>query len=247
MEHASEAVRTVLPPRERLIIALDVSTASEARSLISELTGAVGAFKIGLQLFTACGPGLVREIVNSGAKVFLDLKFHDIPNTVAGAAAEAARLGVWMFNIHAAGGSEMMKRAADSVRNVCSIENIPEPKVIGVTVLTSSDRGTMRETGVENDLPEHVLSLARLAAESGLSGVVASPIETKLIREEIKRDSFIIVTPGIRQILGTNEDQKRVTTLAAAIAAGSDYVVVGRPVTETPDRLAAVESLVSET
>ncbi len=245
MEHARQAVRTALSRRERLIIALDVSTASEARSLVSELTGAVGAFKIGLQLFTACGPELVREIVNSGARVFLDLKFHDIPSTVAGAAGEAARLGVWMFNVHACGGSEMMKRAADSVRNICIIENIQQPKMIGVTVLTSSDSGTMSEIGVRGDLTAHVLSLANLVSDSGLDGVVASPIETKSIREEIKREDFMIVTPGIRQILGTNDDQRRVMTLAAAIAAGSDYVVVGRPVIHAPDRLAAVEAMIS--
>lgn len=245
MEHSSEAARAALSPRERLIIALDVSTAAEARLLVRELTGAVGAFKIGLQLFTACGPDLVREIVSSDTKVFLDLKFHDIPNTVAGAAAEAARLGVWMFNVHASGGSAMMKRAADSVDKVCSIEQIPRPKVIGVTVLTSSNAETLRETGVESDVAKRVTSLAQLAAESGLDGVVASPQETGLIRNTIKREEFLIVTPGIRPILGTNDDQKRVMTLAAAIAAGSDYLVVGRPVTQAPDKLAAIEAMIS--
>jgi orotidine-5'-phosphate decarboxylase len=241
----SHAINAVLEPKDKLIVALDVSTAAEARSIIDELRGKVGAFKIGLQLFTAVGPEFVRETASGGSKVFLDLKYHDIPNTVANAAAEAARLGVWMINVHAIGGREMMSRTVDTVREICHTENIECPHLIAVTVLTSSDQDTVTDTGVRGTVGEQVLRLAGLAADSGFDGVVASPREVQAIRN-ITTDQFLIVTPGIRPVSATNDDQKRVTTFAQALANGSDYVVVGRPVTQAEDRAAAVREMIEE-
>lgn len=230
----------------RIIVALDVETADEARRIVRELAGSVGAFKIGLKLFTAAGPSFVREIAGLGEKVFLDLKFHDIPNTVAKAGIEAARLGVWMFNVHASGGGEMMQRTALEVAEFCSAENIDRPKIIGVTVLTSFDAYTLRATGIEHSVDGQVGMLVRLAAESGLDGIVASPLEAAAVRASIGDPRFLIITPGIRTEFATNDDQKRVTTPAAALLAGSDYLVIGRPITNAEDRPEAVEKICSE-
>ncbi len=227
-------------------MALDDDTAGEAAAIVRELNGRVGAFKVGLQLFTAAGPDFVRELVASGAKVFLDLKFHDIPNTVAKASVEAARLGVWMFNVHAAGGSEMMRQAVREVDAVCRSENLPRPLMIGVTVLTSSNEATLRESGVSNDVETQVAELAKLAAASGLDGVVASPLEVRAVRTAVTEPGFLTVTPGIRPISATDDDQKRVTTVGSALADGSDYVVIGRPITKATDRIAAVEAIVND-
>ena len=229
--------------KEKLIIALDVPAAAEAGEIVSELGDIVGAFKIGLQLFTAAGPAFVEEIVEMGHRVFLDLKFHDIPNTVASAGVEAARLGVWMFNVHASGGGEMMGRTVEEVDTVCNRENLRRPLVIGVTVLTSSDRTTLSETGIEAEPGEQVLNLTKLAAKYGLDGVVASPLECKSIRAAGLGKEFLIVTPGIRPINATNDDQKRITTAAAALNVGADYLVIGRPVVRAEDRRAAVHEI----
>jgi len=229
--------------KEKLIIALDVPTAAEAGEIVSELGDIVGAFKIGLQLFTGAGPAFVEEIVEMGHRVFLDLKFHDIPNTVASAGVEAARLGVWMFNVHASGGGEMMGRTVEEVDTVCNRENLRRPLVIGVTVLTSSDRTTLSETGIEAEPGEQVLNLTKLAAKYGLDGVVASPLECKSIRAAGLGKEFLIVTPGIRPINATNDDQKRITTAAAALNVGADYLVIGRPVVRAEDRRAAVHEI----
>jgi orotidine-5'-phosphate decarboxylase len=230
--------------RERIIAALDVATADEAREIVAELSGEVGAFKIGSQLFTASGPDLVREFTSAGVRIFLDLKFHDIPNTVAKAAIEAARLGVWMLNVHTLGGSQMMRQAAQEVRQVCEQENLARPMIIGVTILTSSGETEMSEVGITEDVPSEVLRLARLAAESGLDGVVASPHESSTIREAVAKQGFTIVTPGIRPAAATNDDQRRVTTFMQAIQNGSDYVVIGRPITQSADRRDAVRQIV---
>ena len=231
--------------KEKLIVALDVAGAPEAREIVSELGSSVGAFKIGLQLFTAAGPQFVREVVDLGHRVFLDLKFHDIPNTVAMAGVEAARSGVWMFNVHTLGGGEMMRRTVEEVDLVCKKENLERPLVIGVTVLTSSDQAVMNEIGINADIDAEVLNLAGLASKYGLDGVVASPLECTAIRQTTN-ERFLIVTPGIRPISATNDDQKRVTTPAAAVTAGADYLVIGRPVTQSPDRRAAVEAILGE-
>ncbi len=232
--------------RDRIIVALDVDSTREAAAIVSELNGRVGAFKVGLQLFTAAGPEFVRELTASGAKVFLDLKFHDIPNTVAKASVEAARLGVWMFNVHASGGSEMMRTAVKEVDAVCAEEGIERPLMIGVTVLTSSNSQTMNEIGVDGEVESQVVRLATLAAKSGMDGVVASPLEVAAIRNAVADTKFLTVTPGIRPFSATADDQKRVTTVGRALAGGSDYVVIGRPITQAANRLEAVEAIVNE-
>jgi orotidine-5'-phosphate decarboxylase len=233
-------------PRERIIVALDVETANEARLIVGQIREHVGAFKVGLQLFAAAGPEFIRELTGSGVKVFLDLKFHDIPNTVAKAAVEAAKLGVWMFNVHASGGGEMMRRAAGELNEFCANEGIKKPELIAVTVLTSSDQGTFRTIGVEGELSDQVLRLAKLASECGLDGVVASPVESQMIRRSIPDGNFLIVTPGVRPSFATNDDQKRVMTPSEALSAGSDYLVIGRPITKADDRIKAVERITEE-
>ena len=232
--------------KDRLIVALDVETAERALQLADELSGVVGAFKIGMQLFTSAGPRVVRELVHAGNRVFLDLKFHDIPNTVAKAGIEAARLGVWMFNVHAAGGSEMMRRTSDEVREACEREGLKRPLITAVTVLTSSGVETLNETGIERDPEQQVVRLAGLAAVSGMDGVVASPRETQAIRKAIPERDLIIVTPGVRPTFATMDDQKRVMTPAEAIAAGSDHLVVGRPITASKNAREAAERVVAE-
>ena len=202
----------------------------------------VGAFKIGLQLFTVAGSSFVREFVAKDVKIFLDVKFHDIPNTVAKASIEVARLGVWMFNIHAVGGNEMMRRTIENVREVCAKENLEKPKIIGVTVLTSANQETLCEVGIEREINAQVLNLAENSAKCGLDGVVASPLEVRTIRERIGED-FLIVTPGIRPKLETNDDQKRVTTANEAIKIGADYLVIGRPILRAENRLTAVREI----
>ncbi len=228
--------------KEKIIVALDVETASEAREIVAELHEEVGAFKIGLQLFTSAGSSFVRELVNSGVKIFLDVKFHDIPNTVAKASIEVARLGVWMFNIHALGGGEMIFKTVEAVGEVCERENLVKPKIIGVTILTSSSQETLNQIGIEKEITSQVLNLAQISAKYGLDGVVASPLETRLIRGVIG-EQFLIVTPGIRPNLETKDDQKRVMTAKEAVENGSDYVVIGRPILQAEDKSAAVRQL----
>lgn len=242
----TSAVTTVLSPKERIIVALDVDKTSEARTIVRELDGKVGAFKVGLQLFTAAGPDFVRDLTESGVKIFLDLKFHDIPNTVAKASVEASKLGVWMFNVHAAGGSEMLKTTVSEVTGHCEKDGRERPLIIAVTVLTSSDAQTLRQTGIDAPVETQVGSLAKLSSDCGLDGVVASPHEVRVVRKEVVNSGFLTVTPGIRPNLATTDDQKRVTTLGQALANGSDYVVIGRPITRSKDRLAAVEEILSE-
>jgi orotidine-5'-phosphate decarboxylase len=230
----------------KLIVALDVDSVARARQLVSELREYVAMFKIGSQLFTAAGPDFVREIVRSGNRVFLDLKFHDIPNTVAAAGVEATRLGVSIFNVHAAGGVEMMQRTADAVSRVAEGEGLPRPAVIAVTVLTSADAKTLEATGVSAEPKEHVLRLAALAAKSGMDGVVASPHEVTPIREAVARPGFLIVTPGVRPGGASHDDQKRVMSPADAMRAGADYLVVGRHIASANDPIAAAKAVASE-
>ncbi len=232
--------------KDKIIVALDVPTAADALSIVDELNGSVGAFKVGLQLFTSTGPDFVRKLVETGARVFLDLKFHDIPNTVAKASVEAARLGVWMFNVHASGGGEMLRQASQEVSEVCEREGLERPLIIAVTVLTSSNNDTLNEIGVQAEAQPQVLRLAELTAKCGLDGVVASPLEIEPIRAQIAPKEFVIVTPGIRPASATKDDQKRVMTPAEAVRAGADHLVIGRPITAAPDRLKAVEQIVEE-
>jgi orotidine-5'-phosphate decarboxylase len=232
--------------KDKVIVALDVETADEAREHIAELREYAGAFKIGLQLFTAAGTAFVREVVESEVKLFLDVKFHDIPATVAKAAVEVARLGVWMFNVHALGGSEMMKKTIESVREICDKENLKQPKMIGVTVLTSADQSTLSEIGIDKEINSQVLKLARLTAKCGLDGVVASPNETAEIRANVENKDFLIVTPGIRPDFATNDDQKRVMTPRQAVESGADYLVIGRPILQAKDPKAAINKILTD-
>jgi orotidine-5'-phosphate decarboxylase len=244
---------------DQLLIALDVETAAAAVALADSLRGAVGGFKIGSRLFTAEGPSIVRALVDRGDRVFLDLKFHDIPNTVATAVSAATALGVWMVNVHASGGTRMMRAARDAAAETAARTGAPPPLVIAVTVLTSMNPTMLAETGVERPVLDQVLRLAALAESAGLDGVVASPLETTAIRQRFGRD-FAIVTPGIRAaeaaldarpgVKGTatagKDDQERTMTAAEAVAAGASYIVVGRPVIAAGDPRLAAERLGSE-
>jgi orotidine-5'-phosphate decarboxylase len=233
--------------KEKLIVALDVRTAGEARRLFDALRGAAGMFKVGSQLFTAAGPGFVREIVGAGGRVFLDLKFHDIPNTVAAASREAVRLGVALFNIHAAGGGEMMRRASEATADEAARLGVNKPSLVAVTVLTSMDAGALTETGVGADSVEaQVRRLARLADACGLDGVVASPHEIAPVREAAPRAGFLVVTPGVRPPADAHDDQKRVMSPAGAVRAGADFIVVGRAILNSPDPTRAVEEIIRE-
>jgi orotidine-5'-phosphate decarboxylase len=234
------------PVHNRLIVALDVETAEEARRLVDALRGIAGIFKIGLQLFTATGPDLVREIIRGGEKIFLDLKFHDIPNTVAAAGVEATRLGVSMFNIHASGGSTMMRRTVDAVAQWAASEGLARPAILGVTVLTSSNQGTLEEIGISDKPDKVVARLAKLAADSGLNGIFASALEVSLIREVVTKPDFIVVTPGVRPAGTGPDDQARVMSPREAIGAGADYLVVGRPIIAAPDPARAAQSILDE-
>jgi len=232
--------------KNRLIVALDVKTADEAQRLVDMLRGIAGMFKIGSQLFTATGPTFVREIVSSGERVFLDLKFHDIPNTVAAAGVEATRLGVSIFNVHAAGGSEMMRRTAGAVAESAQADGLTRPSIIAVTVLTSADQTTLAEVGW-SATPENLVGrLSLLAEAAGMDGVVASPREVGIVRSAVKEPSFIVVTPGVRLEGAALGDQHRVTTPREAITAGADYLVVGRPIIEAPDPARAALRIIDE-
>lgn len=230
----------------KLIVALDVKTTDEAKRLVDMLRGVAGMFKIGSQLFTATGPAFVREIVNSGAQVFLDLKFHDIPNTVAAAGVEAARLGVSIFNVHAAGGSEMMRRTAEAVAETARAEGLTKPSIIAVTVLTSANQMTLAEVGWSVDPENLVERLSLLTEACGLDGVVASPREVGIVRSAVTTPDFIVVTPGVRPAGAEFCDQSRVSTPGEAIAAGADYLVVGRPITEAPDPAKTAFEIIQE-
>ena len=226
--------------KSKLIVALDVDHADRALELFEALRDDVVVFKIGMQLFTAAGPDIVRRIVSRGGHVFLDLKYHDIPHTVAAAGIEATRLGVSIFNIHASGGSEMMKRTAEAVAETAAREGLTRPAVLGVTVLTSVDQETLRQIGIADGPATVVRRLALLAQTSGLDGVVASAHEIKIIREAVRNSSFVIVTPGIRSASDPLHDQRRFMTAGEAISAGADYVVLGRPIlnAESPAKAA---------
>jgi orotidine-5'-phosphate decarboxylase len=230
---------------EQLLVALDVDTAAEARALADRLRGAVGGFKIGSRLFTSEGPAFVEELASRGDRVFLDLKFHDIPNTVAGAVAAATRLGVWMVNVHASGGLAMMRAAHAASVEEAARRSLPAPLVIAVTMLTSLDQEAMTQIGLSASPAEQVERLAALTESAGLDGVVASPQETAIIRGRCA-PGFVIVTPGIRGAGDAKGDQSRTLSAADALAAGANYLVVGRPIIAATDPRAAAERITAE-
>jgi orotidine-5'-phosphate decarboxylase len=231
--------------RERLWVALDVETLEEADGLLERLAGAAGVgAKIGSQLFTAAGPAAVETALKRGFPVFLDLKYHDIPNTVAGAAREATRMGVTLFNVHTGGGVSMMRAAAEAATKAAKDFGVARPTCLGVTVLTSLDRKSLDEIGVPASVESHVLRLAERAKEAGLDGCVASPQEIGLLRRALG-PAWVIVTPGIRPAERA-DDQRRVATPHAAISAGADAIVVGRPITAAPDPKAAAAAIIDE-
>ncbi|SNB45716.1 orotidine-5'-phosphate decarboxylase [Geobacter sp. DSM 9736] len=227
---------------KKIIFALDVDRYEEIEKWASLLSGHVGMFKVGKQLFTASGPAAVRTILDRGIEVFLDLKYHDIPNTVAMAAIEAARLGVTLFNLHALGGYEMMARTREELDKASQSRST---RVLAVTILTSSTEQTLQEVGIERPLQEMVVRLARLAQKAGIDGVVASPQEVGAIREECGTD-FLIVTPGVRPVFAGVDDQKRIMTPGEAVKAGADYLVIGRPISAASDPLSACAAIVDE-
>jgi orotidine-5'-phosphate decarboxylase len=225
-------------PRDRLIVALDVPGVDGARRLVDRLAGHAGMFKVGKQLFTAAGPSFVSELVARREKVFLDLKYHDIPNTVAGAVAAAVTLGVTLVDVHGLAGRAALEAAAGAIGNAPA-------RLIAITVLTSHDDAALAEIGLKGPVPEAVRRLALLAQRAGAHGVVASPHEVRLIRDACG-DRFLIVTPGVRPSGAAARDQARAATPATAVSAGADYIVVGRPITEAADPAAAADLIVEE-
>ncbi|MGD9787653.1 MAG: orotidine-5'-phosphate decarboxylase [Sulfuricellaceae bacterium] len=221
----------------RIIVALDYPSGDEALALARNLDPSLCRVKVGKELFTAAGPDLVRSLVDAGFGVFLDLKFHDIPNTVASAVKAAARLGVWMVNVHASGGGKMMAAAREALEGAAN-----RPKLIAVTVLTCMSRGDLVEIGLDVEPRQQVQRLAKLTQDAGLDGVVCSAQEAAMLKGELGGD-FLLVTPGIRPADASSDDQSRIMTPAAAIAAGSDYLVIGRPITKAADPLQALRNI----
>ena len=229
-----------IDPRQRLIVALDVSTGEAARKIVAAVGDSALAYKVGMQLYTAEGPPIVHELVASSLHVFLDLKYHDIPNTVGAAVREAAQLGVSMLTVHAAGGGKMVRAATDAAQGVN-----PKLLVLAVTVLTSLNDADLGTLGVRGGASEQVLRLAALAMANGCKGIVASAQECEALREEFGED-FVIVTPGVRPAGSGHDDQARVVTPAEAIAAGASYIVVGRPITEARDPAAEARAILGQ-
>ncbi len=231
--------------KDRIIVALDLDSEEKAIALVNQLRGKVGMFKIGSQLFTACGPSLVKKIISQGEKVFLDLKFHDIPNTVSSAAVEAARMGVSMLNLHAVGGLEMMRKTVTDINQYCKIEGKKKPTILAVTILTSINQAMLDSLGFRVAISEQVIKLAQLAKQARCNGVVCSAHEVLLLRQNLGQD-FILVTPGIRPSWSATNDQKRINTPAEALAKGADYLVIGRPITKAENPIEAVAKIITE-
>jgi len=234
----------MITPRERLIVALDVSSAREALKIVASLGDSVQFYKVGMQLYTAEGPQMVRDLVSAGRKVFLDLKYHDIPNTVAAAVREAAQLGVSMLTVHASGGTKMLHAAVEAAQEQGKEKN-SGLQILAVTVLTSMDDQDLNETGVHGPIVDQVVWLASLALEAGCAGVVSSPREVKALREKLGRD-FLAVTPGVRPAGAEHGDQARVATPSEAMAAGATHIVVGRPITAAASPAAEAAKILQE-
>jgi orotidine-5'-phosphate decarboxylase len=232
-------------PKNKIIFALDVEHFSEAQRWVNTLKDRVGMFKVGKQLFTRAGPKVVDMIRKKDQKVFLDLKFHDIPNTVAKAGEEATKLEVAMFNLHALGGFEMMKKTVEASRETAKNLGVSRPLILAVTILTSMDESVMKEVGIQGPILEEVGRLAFLSMKAGVDGVVASPQEIGIIREQCG-EKFLIVTPGIRLPSEKKDDQKRTLSPKEAISNGADYLVIGRPIKEAKDPLEAVQKIIED-
>ncbi len=230
---------------EKLIVALDVKSEKKALNLVEKLKGDVKIFKVGSELFTSSGGKIIKKIRGKGCEVFLDLKFHDIPNTVASAAIAATNLKVFMFNLHALGGTAMMKKTMKAVKKESKKLKIKRPKVIAVTILTSIDQNALKKVGISGNIKNQVLKLAKLAKDAGLDGVVASSREAKIIRKNLG-GHFLIVTPGIRPAWASLDDQKRIATPKEAIANGADFIVVGRPIIEAKYPTIAAQKILEE-
>jgi orotidine-5'-phosphate decarboxylase len=226
--------------RERLIVALDVASAAEAQRIVSSLGDSIQFYKVGMQLYTAEGPGVVRDLVTSGKKIFLDLKYHDIPNTVAAATREAAQLGVSMLSLHASGGTKMLRAAVDAARQSDS-----DLAVLAVTVLTSMEENDLYETGIQDSIAEQAVRLGKLALNAGCAGVVSSAREVKALRASLG-SGFLAVTPGVRPAGAAHGDQARVVTPAEAIASGATSIVVGRPITAASDPALEAQKILNE-
>ncbi|MGB2578689.1 orotidine-5'-phosphate decarboxylase [Elusimicrobium simillimum] len=232
-----------MKPSDRIIVALDVETEARALALVKKLKGKVGVFKVGKELFTACGPSIIKKIHKLGGKVFLDLKFHDIPNTVAKAVAQATKLGVYMMTIHTSGGTEMMQAAATAAKE--NSKKGKTPIVLGVTILTSLDDKELKKLGFKDGAEKMVVKLAKMAKEAGLGGIVSSPKEVKKLRKALG-PGVALVTPGIRPLWSVAGDQKRIMTPKGAIKAGADYMVIGRPITGHKNPVEAAELIAKE-
>jgi orotidine-5'-phosphate decarboxylase len=250
----------MISARERLIVALDVSSSTDAQRIVATLGGSIGTYKVGMQLYTAEGPQIVRDLIASGKKVFLDLKYHDIPNTVAAAVREAAQLGVSMLTVHASGGSKMLQVAVDAARNAHvggGVDAHPPRawtpgtkreetlQILAITVLTSMNEDDVHEVGVQRGVEEQVLRLASIALSAGCAGVVSSAREVKCLRTKLG-NQFLVVTPGVRPAGSAHGDQARVVTPAEAIAAGATHIVVGRPITAAANPAQEVEKILKE-
>jgi orotidine-5'-phosphate decarboxylase len=229
----------------RLIAALDFASLADAEKIVKKISPLVKTFKVGKELFTSVGPEAVRMVHSYKCRVFLDLKFHDIPNTVGSACEAATRMGVFMLNIHASGGKNMMFTAMQSVHKTALEKKVTPPKVLGVTVLTSLTDADLKEVGISKKVKQEVQQLTLLSQRCGLDGVVASGQEVRLIRH-VAGKNFLIVTPGVRPIWAAHGDQKRVITPKEAVDLGADYIVVGRPITQHPQPLAAAEKILKE-
>src|SRR3989338_7952215 len=230
---------------DRIIVALDVNNIAEAEKLVGELRSVIKIFKVGSELFTSCGFEAIDTVRRKGGKVFLDLKFHDIPNTVMKASRAITRQGIHMFTVHTMGGFDMMKGAVEASREEALRVKTPPPLVLGVTILTSMSAKDVSSIGVEGHITDEVLRLAKLAEKAGLNGVIASPQEVELLRKNLGKD-FLIVAPGVRPLGGEKNDQKRVATPKEAIDKGADYLVIGRPITAAEDPKSAAETLINE-
>jgi len=224
----------------KIIVALDYADAASALKLVEQLDPVLCRLKVGKELFTAAGPQFVEKLARSDFGVFLDLKFHDIPNTVAKACSAASNLGIWMLNVHASGGMEMMQAAKQAVDS-----STQKPLLIAVTVLTSMNQQALNQIGIQTDLATHVLNLAKLTQQSGLDGVVCSALEAQMLRTQLGKD-FCLVTPGIRPANASKDDQSRIVTPADALALGSSYLVIGRPITQAASPLAALQAIHAE-